>query len=51
MVGATEFPDWANRFDVYGVPKTVINNSNAHSVEGAAPEQMLLQKVMEAARS
>ena len=50
MVEATEFPDWANRFDVYGVPKTVINESDDHSLEGAAPEQMLLQKVMEAVR-
>ncbi len=51
MVEATEFSDWATRFDVYGVPKTVINNSDDHSLEGAAPEQMLLQKVMEAVQA
>lgn len=50
MVEATEFPEWANKFNVYGVPKTVINNSDETSLEGAAPEQMLLEKVLEAVR-
>ncbi len=50
MVEATEFPDWSNEFSVYGVPKTVINNSEAFSVEGAVPEPMLLEKVLEAVR-
>lgn len=48
MVEATEFPEWANQFNVYGVPKTVINNSDDFSLEGATPEQMLLQKVLDA---
>jgi len=48
MVEAQEFPEWANEFNVYGVPKTVINKSEAHSMEGAAPENVLLDKVMEA---
>jgi hypothetical protein len=48
MVEATEFSDWANQFNVYGVPKTVINKSDTFSLEGAAPEQMLLEKIMEA---
>lgn len=46
MVEAQEFPEWANEFNVYGVPKTIINNSEANSLEGAAPENMLLDKVM-----
>ncbi|MCL6515833.1 thioredoxin family protein [Alicyclobacillus sp.] len=50
MVEATEFPDWANRFNVYGVPKTVINDDEALSLEGAAPESMLLEQVMQAQR-
>ncbi len=47
MVEATEFPEWANRFNVYGVPKTVINDSEALSLEGAAPEATLLDQVMQ----
>lgn len=48
MVDASEFGDWANRFNVYGVPKTVINDTDSHSLEGAAPENMLLEKVLAA---
>ncbi|MDI3256816.1 MAG: thioredoxin family protein [Kyrpidia sp.] len=44
MIEATEFPDWANRFDVYGVPKTVINDLD--SIEGAVPEPILLDQVL-----
>jgi len=50
MVEATEFPEWANKFNVYGVPKTVINDVDNYSLEGAAPEAMLLEKVTEALR-
>lgn len=35
----------ANKFSVYGVPKTVINDADDYSLEGAAPEQMLLERV------
>lgn len=48
MVEATEFPSWANQFNVYGVPKTVINNTDDYSIEGAAHEQALLEKVLSA---
>ncbi len=48
MVDATEFDNWATRFNVYGVPKTVINDTDDHSLEGAAPENMLLEKVLAA---
>ncbi|RIV24128.1 glutaredoxin [Alicyclobacillaceae bacterium I2511] len=50
MVEATEFPEWSNEFNVYGVPKTVINDSDALSLEGAVPEPALLEKVLEAVR-
>ncbi|QSO55170.1 thioredoxin family protein [Alicyclobacillus curvatus] len=49
MVEATEFPEWANQFQVYGVPKTIVNNIESQSVEGAVPEQMLLDEVMKVA--
>ena len=44
-VEATEFPELANRFNVRGVPQTVIN-SGAGSVVGAVPEQNLLAEIM-----
>jgi glutaredoxin-like protein len=46
-VEATEFPELANRFNVRGVPQTVIN-SGARSVVGAVPEQNLLAEIMRA---
>ncbi|NOZ72110.1 MAG: glutaredoxin [Chloroflexi bacterium] len=46
MVEAMEFPDLSNKYNVYGVPRTVINEV-VHQ-EGAAPEPMLLQKLREA---
>lgn len=49
MVEATEFPDWANQFAVYGVPKTIMNDIESQSVEGAVPEQALLEQVMSVA--
>jgi glutaredoxin-like protein len=46
MVEATEFPDLSMKYQVMGVPRTVINET-VH-VEGAAPEPMLLAKLKEA---
>lgn len=46
-VEATEFPELANRFNVQGVPQTVIN-SGAGSVVGAVPEQNLLAEIIRA---
>jgi glutaredoxin-like protein len=43
-VEATEFPELANRFNVRGVPQTIIN-SGAGSVVGAVPEQNLLDQI------
>ncbi|RPJ27651.1 MAG: glutaredoxin [Chloroflexi bacterium] len=46
-VEAMEFPELANRFNVSGVPQTVIN-SGAGTVVGAAPEQQLLAEIVRA---
>ena len=46
MVEAMEFPELSNRYHVYGVPRTVINEV-VHQ-EGAVPEPMMLQKLKEA---
>ena len=46
MVEAIEFPHLSNKYQVHGVPRTVINE-DVH-LEGAAPEPMVMAKVMEA---
>jgi len=46
MVEAVEFPELAIRYQVMGVPRTVINE-RVH-IEGAAPEPMVLGKLREA---
>lgn len=43
MVEATEFPHLARKFNVMGVPRTVINDTEY--LEGAAPADMLLEKI------
>ena len=45
MVEATEFPHLSNKYSVMGVPRTVINETEF--VEGAAPEGMLLTRIMD----
>lgn len=47
MVEATEFPHLSMKYNVMGVPRTVINE--VEFVEGAVPEQMLLDAVRTAA--
>lgn len=47
VVEAMEFPALADRYGVYGVPKVVINE--AHSFEGALPEDAFLAQVLAAA--
>jgi glutaredoxin-like protein len=44
MVEANEFPELSERYGVYGVPRTVIND--VIHVEGAVPEQMLVGELM-----
>ena len=46
MVEAIEFPHLANKYSVFGVPRTVINDK-VHQ-EGAAPEPLMLAKLLEA---
>jgi glutaredoxin-like protein len=48
MVEAMEFPHLANKYQIMGVPRTVINEDT--HLEGAAPEPMLLAKLMEAVK-
>ena len=43
MVEVTEFPHLSNKYNVKGVPRTVINEDDF--VEGAVPEEMLLEKI------
>ncbi len=46
MVEATEFPHLSAKYNVMGVPRTVINEDT--HIEGAVPEHMLLAKMQEA---
>ncbi|MFH0883949.1 MAG: thioredoxin family protein [bacterium] len=46
MVEASEFPHLAMKYNVQGVPRTVINET--HAVEGMMPESMILQEVLKA---
>jgi glutaredoxin-like protein len=46
MVEATEFPHLSQKYQVMGVPRTVINEDTF--IEGAVPEMMLVDKVKEA---
>ena len=43
-VEATEFPHLANKYNVYGVPRTVINEDI--QIEGAVPEKVLVAELM-----
>lgn len=45
MVEASEFPHLSQKYNVRGVPRTVINESTY--IEGAAPESMVLSKIFE----
>ncbi|MQY77009.1 MAG: glutaredoxin, partial [Spirochaeta sp.] len=46
MVEVSQFPHLGNKYGVQGVPRTIINENV--SQEGAAPEQMLLEKIKSA---
>jgi glutaredoxin-like protein len=46
MVEATEFPELSAKYNVMGVPRTVINED--HHQEGAAPEKMIMDLVKKA---
>lgn len=44
MVEATEFPHLSQRYNVRGVPRTIVNETDF--IEGAAPEQTVLNKIL-----
>ena len=46
MVESTEFPHLAQKYNVFGVPKTIINETV--TVDGAVPEDALLENVLKA---
>jgi glutaredoxin len=46
MIETTEFPHLAMRYNVSGVPRTIINGNIP--IEGALPEQTFINKIMEA---
>lgn len=46
MVEAMEFPHLANKYQVFGVPRTVINETT--HVEGMVPEATLVEALLQA---
>ncbi len=44
MVEASEFPHLSNKYQVYGVPRTVINE--VVHIEGALPEAQMVSRMM-----
>lgn len=49
MVESTEFPHLAHKYNVFGVPKTVINENIF--IDGAVPEETFLENVLKALNS
>ncbi len=47
MVESIEFPHLANKYQVYGVPRTIYNEDTY--MEGAAPEYLFMAKLQQAA--
>jgi len=47
VIEVSEFPDIAQRYQVFGVPKTIMNERV--SLEGAVPEPEFLERMQEAA--
>ena len=43
-IEATEFPDWATRYRVHAVPKTIVNESS--QIEGSLPEEFFLDEIL-----
>jgi glutaredoxin-like protein len=48
MVSAVEFPHLANKYSVFAVPKTIVNDGLVE-IDGALPETAFVQEVMRAA--
>lgn len=49
MVEAAEFPDLVQKYQISGVPKTVINDSV--SFVGAVPEEGVMEHIKQAAKA
>lgn len=47
MVEANEFPEWSEKYNVYAVPKVVINEGKGE-FEGALPEDAFLEAIYDA---
>jgi len=47
MVEASEFPHLVVKYNVFGVPKTVVNEEG--EFDGSSPEPLFLAQVMKAA--
>ncbi len=45
MIESTEFPHLVNKYDVFSVPKMIINEDIRF--EGSLPEPLFVEKVME----
>jgi glutaredoxin-like protein len=48
MIEATEFPELASQYSVYGVPKTIINEKI--EIEGAVPEDFFVSELIRVAQ-
>ena len=46
MIESVEFPHLVTKYGVFGVPRTIINETA--SVEGAVPEEKILSEIMKA---
>lgn len=44
MIEITEFPHLANKYQIHGVPKTIINEDI--NIEGAISEQSFVQEIL-----
>ena len=49
MIESTEFPHISNKYKVYGVPKTIVNETI--QFEGAVPEEVFLENVLESLKT
>jgi len=47
MIESSEFPHLSQKYNVFGVPKTIINETI--SIDGAVPEEAFLEHVLKAA--
>lgn len=47
MIEATEYPDLVVKYEVQGVPKTIVNE--AHAIQGALPAPHFVEQILQAA--